>query len=355
MNIEKYSERVRGFIQSAQSWALAEGHQQFTPEHMLKVLLDDDQGMAASLIERAGGRPADARLANDAALAKLPKVSGGNGQLYLSQPIAKVFTTAEEAAKKAGDSFVTVERLLQALAIESSASTSKTLSGAGVTAQSLNQAINDIRKGRTADSASAEEGFDALALLAPTPASTVWIVKVTCLFGPLMGVSWLAFVLSYTERFTLTARLAIVALSAWSGVYALMALTNDAHRLVWDTWEVVPDGSLSRIAYTLGPLGWAQTVFAWTAVTISLGVLLWAYAGTGARSRDLSRWIVAGALVPMALSVSFLVGLGPLEKVASFTRRRHRHRHGKAPRLPFRCQRIIGHDHRGRCRIGFRE
>ena len=156
--------------------------------------------------------------------------------------------------------------------------------------------------------------FDALALLAPTPASTVWIVKVTCLFGPLMGVSWLAFVLSYTERFTLTARLAIVALSALSGVYALMALTNDAHRLVWDTWEVVPDGSLSRIAYTLGPLGWAQTVFAWTAVTISLGVLLWAYAGTGARSRDLSRWIVAGALVPMALSVSFLVGLGPLEK-----------------------------------------
>ena len=156
--------------------------------------------------------------------------------------------------------------------------------------------------------------FDALALLAPPPVATVWIVKVTCLFGPLMGVSWLAFVLSYTEHFTHTARLAVVALSAWSGVYALMALTNDAHRLVWDTWEVIPDGSLSRIAYTLGPLGWAQTVFAWTTVTISLGVLLWAYAGTGARSRDLSRWIVAGALVPMALSVSFLAGLGPLEK-----------------------------------------
>ena len=156
MNIEKYSERVRGFIQSAQSWALAQGHQQFSPEHMLKVLLDDDQGMAASLIERAGGRPADARLANDAALGKLPKVSGGNGQLYLAQPLAKVFNTAEEAAKKAGDSFVTVERLLLALAIESSSSTSKSLSGAGVTAQALNQAINDIRKGRTADSASAE-------------------------------------------------------------------------------------------------------------------------------------------------------------------------------------------------------
>jgi ATP-dependent Clp protease ATP-binding subunit ClpB len=162
MNIEKYSERVRGFIQSAQSWALAQDHQQFTPEHMLKVLLDDDQGMAASLIERAGGRPADARLANDAAIAKLPKVSGGNGQLYLAQPLAKVFNTAEEAAKKAGDSFVTVERLLLALAIEGGASTSRSLSGAGVTAQGLNQAINDIRKGRTADSASAEEGFDAL-------------------------------------------------------------------------------------------------------------------------------------------------------------------------------------------------
>src|SRR5690606_816518 len=96
MNIEKYSERVRGFIQSAQSYALAEGHQQFVPEHLLKVLMDDDQGMASSLIERAGGRPADVRLGNDAALAKLPKVSGGNGQLYLSQPIAKVFQTAED-------------------------------------------------------------------------------------------------------------------------------------------------------------------------------------------------------------------------------------------------------------------
>ncbi len=118
MNIEKYSERVRGFLQSAQTNALSQGNQQFTPEHVLKVLLDDDQGMAASLIERAGGDAKAARLANDAALAKLPKVSGGDGQVYLSQPLAKVFTTAEEASKKAGDSFVTVERLLQALAIE---------------------------------------------------------------------------------------------------------------------------------------------------------------------------------------------------------------------------------------------
>ncbi|AXA40113.1 ATP-dependent chaperone ClpB [Rhizobium leguminosarum] len=162
MNIEKYSERVRGFIQSAQTYALAQGHQQFTPEHVLKVLLDDDQGMAASLIERAGGDAKAARLANEAALAKLPKISGGNGNIYLAQPLAKVLSTAEEAAKKAGDSFVTVERLLQALAIESSASTFSTLKNSGVTAQGLNQVINDIRKGRTADSSNAEQGFDSL-------------------------------------------------------------------------------------------------------------------------------------------------------------------------------------------------
>ncbi len=162
MNIEKYSERVRGFVQSAQTYALAQGHQQFTAEHVLKVLLDDDQGMAASLIERAGGDAKAARLANDAALAKLPKVSGGNGNIYLAQPLAKVFSTAEEAAKKAGDSFVTVERLLQALAIETSASTYQSLKNAGVTAQALNQVINEIRKGRTADTASAEQGFDSL-------------------------------------------------------------------------------------------------------------------------------------------------------------------------------------------------
>ncbi|EHS49363.1 ATP-dependent chaperone ClpB [Rhizobium sp. PDO1-076] len=162
MNIEKYSERVRGFLQSAQTYALSEGHQQFTPEHVLKVLLDDDQGMASSLISRAGGDPKAIRLANDAALAKLPKVSGGDGQVYLAAPLAKVFSTAEDAAKKAGDSFVTVERLLLALAIESSASTSASLKKGGVTANGLNQVINEVRKGRTADSANAEQGFDAL-------------------------------------------------------------------------------------------------------------------------------------------------------------------------------------------------
>ncbi|WP_026381320.1 ATP-dependent chaperone ClpB [Afifella pfennigii] len=162
MNLEKYTERARGFIQSAQTYALGEGHQQFTPEHILKVLLDDPEGMAAGLIERAGGRSKEALLATEAALAKLPKISGGNAQLYLAQPLAKVFQTAEEVAKKAGDSYVTVERLLLALAMEKGAATADILAKAGVTPNSLNQAINDIRKGRTADTASAEQGYDAL-------------------------------------------------------------------------------------------------------------------------------------------------------------------------------------------------
>ncbi|MFE0016594.1 ATP-dependent chaperone ClpB [Mesorhizobium sp. NPDC059054] len=162
MNLEKYSERVRGFIQSAQQYALNRNHQQFTPEHILKALIDDDEGFAASLIERAGGRPRDVEVAVDAALNAQPKVEGGNGQLYMAQPLAKVFSTAEDLAKKAGDSFVTVERLLQALAMEKSAKTADILSKAGVTAQALNATINDIRKGRTADSASAEQSYDAL-------------------------------------------------------------------------------------------------------------------------------------------------------------------------------------------------
>ncbi|UVK41793.1 ATP-dependent chaperone ClpB [Mesorhizobium sp. AR07] len=162
MNLEKYSERVRGFIQSAQTMALSRNHQQFTPEQMLKVLVDDDEGLAASLIERAGGNVRDVKLGVETALEAMPKVEGGNGQLYLAQPLAKVFSTAEELAKKAGDSFVTVERLLQALAMEKSAKTADILAKAGVTAQALNQVINDVRKGRTADSASAEQSYDAL-------------------------------------------------------------------------------------------------------------------------------------------------------------------------------------------------
>ncbi|MGB7336072.1 MAG: ATP-dependent chaperone ClpB [Salaquimonas sp.] len=162
MNIDKYTDRVKGFIQSAQSKALADGHQQFTPEHLLKVLLDDPEGLASSLMQKAGGRPKDALLALELAISKFPKVEGGNGQLYLAQSLAKVMDTAEKAADKAGDSYVTAERLLLALCIEKSAKTSDILAKAGLTANSLNAAINEIRQGRTADSANAEAGYDAL-------------------------------------------------------------------------------------------------------------------------------------------------------------------------------------------------
>ena len=162
MDFEKYTERSRGFIQSAQTLALREGHQKFTPEHVLKVLLDDEEGLAAGLIKAAGG---DSRLAlrdTEAVLAKMPKVSGGGaGQVYLSPEMARVFEAAEKLATKSGDSFVTAERLLQALAIETSEA-SKILKNAGITAQKLNQAIDAVRKGRTADTASAEQGYDAL-------------------------------------------------------------------------------------------------------------------------------------------------------------------------------------------------
>src|SRR5215203_4675214 len=163
MNIEKYTERSRGFIQSAQSLALREGHQQFTPEHVLKVLLDDSEGLAAGLIDRSGGRSREALQAVEAALAKLPKVQGsGAGQVYLTPQLARVFEAAEKAADKAGDSFVTVERLLLALAIEKDGEAGRALSQAGVTPQALNAAIEALRKGRTADSAGAENAYDAL-------------------------------------------------------------------------------------------------------------------------------------------------------------------------------------------------
>ncbi|BBE73847.1 chaperone protein ClpB [Pleomorphomonas sp. SM30] len=163
MNIEKYTERARGFLQSAQTYALGQGHQQFAPEHVLKVLLDDPEGMASGLIQAAGGRPKDALAAVDRALSAMPKVGGGGaGQLYLSGPLAKVFATAEKIAEKAGDSFVTVERLLIALAMEPDAATAKILKDAGATPNGLNAAVNELRKGRTADSASAESAYDAL-------------------------------------------------------------------------------------------------------------------------------------------------------------------------------------------------
>ncbi|MFT3987711.1 ATP-dependent chaperone ClpB [Aestuariivirga sp.] len=162
MDLEKYTERSRGFIQSAQSLALREGHQRFTPEHLLKVLLDDEEGLAAGLIKAAGGDSRVALRDVEAALKKLPKVSGGGaGQVYLSPELARVFEAAEKMAEKTKDSYVTAERLLQALAIEPSEA-AKALKAGGVTAQGLNEAINAIRKGRTADTASAEQGYDAL-------------------------------------------------------------------------------------------------------------------------------------------------------------------------------------------------
>ena len=163
MNFDKYTDRSRGFIQSAQSLAQREGHQQFAPEHLLKVLLDDPEGLAAGLIDRSGGNSRQALAAVDAALAKRPKVSGaGAGQVYLDPALARVFETAEKAGEKAGDSFVTVERLLLALALEKNTEAGKILANAGVTPQNLNAAVEALRKGRTADSASAENAYDAL-------------------------------------------------------------------------------------------------------------------------------------------------------------------------------------------------
>ena len=163
MDFEKYTDRSRGFVQSAQSLAQREGHQQFATEHLLKVLLDDPEGLAAGLIDRAGGNSRAALAATEAALAKRPKVSGGGaGQVYLDPALARVFDTAEKAGQKAGDSFVTVERLLLALALEKDSEAGKILAKAGVTPQNLNAAINALRKGRTADSASAENAYDAL-------------------------------------------------------------------------------------------------------------------------------------------------------------------------------------------------
>ncbi len=162
MDIEKFTERSRGFIQSAQSLALREGHQQFTPDHLLKVLIDDEEGLAARLIAAAGGNANAVRGGVEAAIKKLPKVQGGSGQVYLSQDTARLLDNAEQVAKKAGDSFVTAEYLLLALVLATGSDAAKILKDANVTAQGLNKAIADLRQGRTADSATAENAYDAL-------------------------------------------------------------------------------------------------------------------------------------------------------------------------------------------------
>ena len=162
MDFEKFTERARGFVQAAQGLATREGHQRFVPEHLLKVLLDDDQGLAQGLIKASGGDPHTAVNAVEMAIAKLPKVEGsGAGQLYLAPETARLFETAQTLAQKAGDSFVTAEFLLLALATEKSGA-EKILRDASVSPAGLNSAINQLRQGRTADSASAEDNYDAL-------------------------------------------------------------------------------------------------------------------------------------------------------------------------------------------------
>lgn len=160
MDLSKFTERARGFIQAAQTIAIRENHQRILPEHILKALLDDDQGFASNLITRSGGDAKSVRDHVATALSKLPKVEGV-AQAYIDNQTVKVIGEAEDIAKKAGDQFVPAERILTALAIVKSGA-NDALSAGRVSAQSLNSAINDIRKGRTADSANAEEGYDAL-------------------------------------------------------------------------------------------------------------------------------------------------------------------------------------------------
>ncbi|MBN7784341.1 ATP-dependent chaperone ClpB [Ponticoccus gilvus] len=161
MNLEKFTERARGFIQAAQTIAMRESHQKLAPEHLLKALMDDEQGLASNLIAASGGDAKRVVQVLDTKLARIAKVSGDAGQVYLDSATGKVLDEAEKIATKAGDSFVPVERMLMALAMVKSPA-KEALEAGRVTPQGLNGAINDIRKGRTADSANAEDGYDAL-------------------------------------------------------------------------------------------------------------------------------------------------------------------------------------------------
>jgi ATP-dependent Clp protease ATP-binding subunit ClpB len=163
MNLEKFTDRAKGFLQSAQTVAIRNSHQRIAPEHLLKALLEDEQGLCSGLIKAAGGTPATALQLTDQALAKIAQVSGSGAQsLSWDNDTVRVLDSAEQVAEKAKDNFVTVERLLVALALATTTEAGKALKGAGVTAQALNEAINAVRKGRTADSAGAEGQFDAL-------------------------------------------------------------------------------------------------------------------------------------------------------------------------------------------------
>jgi len=164
MNLEKFTDRAKGFLQSAQTVAIRLNHQQIAPEHLLKALLEDEQGMASGLIRAAGGDPLRAQSETDLALSKIPAVSGSGAQQApgLSNDAVRVLDQAEQIAQKAGDSYVTVERLLLALALSLNTAAGKALQAAGVKADALNGAINELRKGKTADTASAEDRYDAL-------------------------------------------------------------------------------------------------------------------------------------------------------------------------------------------------
>jgi ATP-dependent Clp protease ATP-binding subunit ClpB len=163
MEFERFTDRSRGFVQAAQTLALTRGHQRLTAEHLLQVLLADDQGLAAGLMRAAGADPKQALVATEAELKKLPVVEGnGAGQVHLAPELARLFEAAQSLAKNAGDSFVTAERLFLALATAEGTAAANILSNAGLSPQTLEAAIADMRKGRTADSASAEEGYDAL-------------------------------------------------------------------------------------------------------------------------------------------------------------------------------------------------
>ncbi len=163
MDLEKYTERSKGFVQSAQNLALRSGHQRLVPDHLLKVLLEDKEGLCANLIRAAGGDPQIVLAQVDAELGKQPKVEGaGAGQVYLGPELARILEQAEKIAEKAGDSYVTVERLLLAMALASDTPAGQALAKGRLTPQNLNAAIENVRKGRKAESASAEEGYDAL-------------------------------------------------------------------------------------------------------------------------------------------------------------------------------------------------
>ncbi|MEO1601916.1 MAG: Clp protease N-terminal domain-containing protein, partial [Pseudomonadota bacterium] len=162
MNLDRFTDRARGFLQAAQTIAMREQQQRLSALHLLKALLDDDQGLAANLIGAAGGDARQALAGVEAALARQPKVSGGDGQVYMDQALGRLLAEAEALATKAGDSFVSAERLLLALAQDRGTEAAKVLESAGAKPQPLEQAVAELRKGRTADTASAEDGYDAL-------------------------------------------------------------------------------------------------------------------------------------------------------------------------------------------------